>query len=132
MKRLLILTVLLASSAHADNSDVYETIAGVSIGRVFLSPEERRLLDAARTRPPQTVAQSAPSSSEAAGSEPSPNASGYIVSSSGKSRFWRDGDFVEAASAPTPATRFPGDVKIIRHRADTARTESPGGAPADE
>ena len=132
MRRLLILTLLLASSAHADNSNVYETIAGISIGRVFLTPEERSLLDAARTRSPQLVTQSAPASSEAVKAEKSSNASGYIVSSSGKSRLWRDGDFVEAATTPTPATRFPGDVKIIRHRADAGKTESTDGTSADE
>ena len=132
MRRLLILTILLASSAHADNTDVYETIARISIGRVFLTPEERRLLDAARRQPQPTVSQSAPSTSETTDSGPSSNASGYIVSSSVKSRLWRDGDFVETARTPTPATRFPGDVKITRHRADADQTESSGGAPADE
>ena len=130
MKRLLILTVLLCSSAHADTSDVYETIAGVSIGRVFLTPEERRLLDAARTRSPQAESRSTVSSGEPVDPEPSTNASGYILISSGKSRLWRDGDFVE--TAVTPTRRFPGDVRIIRHRPEATETEPSEGAPADE
>ena len=132
MRRLLILSVLLASPALADNGDVYESIAGISIGRVFLTPEERRLLDALRARSPQTAFQSAPSSDRTRDSEPPSNASGYIVSSSGKSRLWRDGDFVEAAIAPTSATRFPGDVKIVRHRADSGQSESSDESQADE
>ena len=130
MKRLLILTVLFFTAAHADTSDVYESIAGVSIGRVFLTPEERRLLDVERTHSPQTESRSTVSSSETVDPEPSTNASGYILNSSGKSRLWRDGDFVE--TAVTPTERFPGDVRIIRHSPPAAQEEPLEGAPADE
>ena len=63
MRGLLILVIACITPAYADDAGVYETLVGVSIGRVFLSPHERRLLDAQRKNGPPTVAMQIPNES---------------------------------------------------------------------
>lgn len=126
MRGLLILVIACITPAYADDAGVYETLVGVSIGRVFLSPQERRLLDAQRKNGPPTASLAEPPADDVAEAEPPSNASGYIVSSSGKSRRWLDGNFVESQVTPTRNTRFPGDVQIIRHPAKEDQPEASG------
>ena len=116
MKRILFLVALLSAPAYADEPGVYETLAGVSIGRVFLTPEERRLLDLARREGPTNTTDSGGQPVDGP-AEPTLRSAGYIQSSNGKSRQWRDGEFVESRGAPSRDMRFPGDVKIVRHPA---------------
>ena len=55
MKFRLIITacvVMFSSTAHTDDTQIYESFAGVKIGRVFLSQSERELLDERRRRTP--------------------------------------------------------------------------------
>ena len=109
---------LLATAAIADENPVYESLAGVEIGRVFLSREQRAVLDHKRKHPASDTAPAAGVSpaQEAPPAVASP--AGYIIGRNGQSKVWKDGDFV---SSPTPrdaSLSFPGDVQIIQHAAD--------------
>lgn len=133
MRSLLIMLLLFSASVAADDSSVYETITHVSIGRVFLTPDERRRLDAARKQGLPSASMSGTAAGDSNEAETPSNAAGYIVSSNGKARRWLNGDFVEAQNSPTSSTRFPGDVKIVRHIAETIEPDSTDAeAAADE
>lgn len=110
IKRLLavIVACALATSALAD--DIYESLADVRIGRVFLSPEQRVRLDDRRGEPPPVSVGDAPANISS--TKRDTEAAGFIMSSSGRSRVWLNGDFV--ATDEVPEVRFPGEVKIIR------------------
>ena len=119
--------------AAADDVAIYETISGVSIGRVFLTPVERRLLDATRKQVPQSATYEGTAAADPQEDEAPSHAAGYIVSSSGKARRWLNGDFVEAQNSPASSTRFPGDVKITKHTATMNDSDAPDAeASGDE
>ena len=104
------LAVMLSGPAGADEEGIYESLEHIYLGRVFLSPEERAYLDKHRgVQAPAAPSRDAGQRSTVAKSS---NAAGYILSSSGRTRVWRNGDFV-AAQAPD-LLRFPGDVKVTR------------------
>jgi hypothetical protein len=107
---MLILANAFSRPAAAHEEGIYESLEHIHLGRVFLSPEERAYLDKHRgVRAP--VAASNSTGQKAAAARIS-NAAGYIMSSSGRARVWKDGDFV---SAKIPdSIRFPGDVKVTR------------------
>ena len=116
-----------AFSAEADGLEVYESLDEVTIGRIFLSPQERARLDERRGKAQQAVAGGA---TKAAPSRKShPRASGYIVSSSGRTRVWSDGDFDSTGKAPQMI--FPGDVKVT-HKAASERDGDPEPGAADD
>lgn len=95
----------------AHESGVYEALEHIHIGRVFLSPPERVHLDKTRNvRSPGAGERRTAADSD--GTVRNDRAAGYIVSSSGRARVWKDGDFV-VADAPR-SMRFPGEVKITR------------------
>ena len=103
---------------------VYETMAGISIGRVFLSPVERKVLDVRRANPPQAAVTTGQTTSDTGGPREAAPAAGYIINSSGRARLWMNGDFVESGN-PTPAAlKFPGDVKIVRHRVPNSQGDA--------
>lgn len=108
---ILMLACALFGRATAQDNGVYESLEHIHIGRVFLSPSERLYLDENRGVRASVVANTGNSSSRAA-TVKSNRAAGYIVSSSGRVRVWKDGDFV-AAKIPD-SIRFPGDVKVTR------------------
>ncbi len=114
--RLLLAALLLASlPAFADESNIYESVDDISIGRVFLTPGERRWLDANRHLGPQAVS-SGPAATTEGEDDDTPDAvpAGFIINSSGRAVRYRNGDF--APSAVPPSTmRFPDDVEIRRH-----------------
>ncbi len=114
--RFLIALLLLASfTAAADESSVYESVDDISIGRVFLTPGERRWLDANRHLTSQ-VATAGPAAVVESEDDDTPDAepAGFIINSSGRAVRYRNGDF--APSAVPPSTmRFPDDVEIRRH-----------------
>jgi len=98
------------SSAFADDSSVYESLPDVKIGRVFFSAAERQRLDQHRHRKTTTDGRR---QSNLAGRKPgNRDAAGYILSSSGKSQIYVNGDFV-AGTVPKTMS-FPGDVGIKR------------------
>lgn len=110
-----ILLLVLGTSAVADNSRVYESYDGVTIGRVFLSPAERDYLDARRhLKPGPAGAEPGPDSSED-GDDKTPPPAGFIVGPNGKSKVWKEGDFVDAGTRTTQTMAFPGDIEIVRH-----------------
>jgi len=98
------------SSAFADDSSVYESLPDVKIGRVFFSAAERQRLDRQRHRKTTTNRRrhATPAGREAGNS----HAAGYILSSSGKSQIYVNGDFVVGTVPKTLS--FPGDVGIHR------------------
>ncbi len=114
--RLLLAALLLASlPALADESIVYESIDDVSIGRVFLTPGERRWLDANRHLAPQD-ASAGPAATAESENDETPDAvpAGFIINSSGQAVRYRNGDFAPSAVSPS-SMRFPDDVEIRRH-----------------
>ncbi len=117
-RRILVSSVALFTAAAVANDDlVYESLRGVEIGRVFLSQEQRAVLDQKRKH-------SASDGASASGTSPVPEAlapsalsAGYIIGRDGQAKVWKDGDFASSSMRRETALRFPGDVKIIRHTA---------------
>ncbi len=124
-------------TAAAEEPFVYESFAGVQIGRVFLSQSQRDALDAARLLTPGkgAVEGDATPATEVPSREIRP--AGYIIGSNGRSRVWKDGDFVETGSDVPGSMAFPGAIRITRHRGtaqqpDGAATDDGGGDGADQ
>jgi len=115
--------LVINASASAEESKFYESLADVEIGRIFLSPEERARLDARRGEAAAVTVQNRPGEKGVANQFP--DAAGYIVSSSGRSRIWSKGGFVTAEKVPQ--VTFPGDVTITR-RAVAEPDAEPGAA----
>ncbi|MEO1202952.1 MAG: hypothetical protein AAFX10_09600 [Pseudomonadota bacterium] len=141
LPRLLAVAILIGThgSANADEG-VYESVADIRIGRIFLTPAERRRLDQLRLAPPR----SAGGAPVAAGVESTGTGdrqrrpAGYIISSSGKRRTWTGDDFVASDGRASISTRFPGDVEVIRHGEQAASieqgpaTDQPAESPAHD
>ncbi len=118
--RFLVMILLFGAgqAATAEESPVYESLSGLSIGRVFYSQAERELLDQRRHLP-------APSGQAALKGKGTPrkqridrdDAAGFIKSSSGRSRIWTNGRFVPTNQSPEEAVSFPGEVEVERHDA---------------
>jgi len=123
----LVLACLNSGPVFAHETGVYESLEHIHIGRVFLSPGERMNLDKNRgVRAPVATGRA---SSTRASATKNPDAAGYIVSSNGRTRVWKDGNFV-AARIPD-SIRFPGDVKVTR-TADQVPTKTDTTAVDDE
>lgn len=111
----LLLVAMYPLTSVADESVVYESFAGVEIGRVFLSQSQRELLDARRLLNPQ---QRDAGGEESAGVAPmlrKPASAGFIISRNGRSKVWKDGDFVDSGDNAARSMSFPGDIDITRH-----------------
>ena len=129
----LLLLVCFGGMAGADPASVYESIDDVSIGPLFLTPAERRWLDARRNAPvvPQPKAEAevelGPTQEPA---EPKVSPAGFIIRSDGAGQRWSNGDFVSSQDAAVSTMKFPGEVDLIRHDdGDKARrTEGPKNA----
>jgi len=129
----LFLSLLILACMPARGEDlVYESISGVTIGRVFLSQHERDQLDERRLDTPQEEnPHSAAPSTTGPKAKPAQSA-GYIIGRSGRSKFWKDGDFVESQSDAVRSMSFPGDVKVTRHKAvEEPATAEDGASPHD-
>ena len=122
-----LLALVCPAVAAADEPFVYETFAGVKVGRVFLSQSQRDALDAVRLlEPGEGVAEGGDTDAEAAPSR-TIRPAGYIIGSGGRSRVWKDGDFVETSAEVSSSTAFPGTIRITRHR---GKTPQPDGTKA--
>ncbi len=115
-----VVTLSTATPAHADESTVYEALADVRIGRVFLSPEQRARLDQGLSKPASRAARRGVPATAMPGANG--KAAGYIVNGAGKTRVWSNGDFVAAPAAE--AVKFPGDVELTRASNSDQGTES--------
>ena len=115
--RSMALLLLIVPVAYADTSIVYESYDDVEIGRVFLSRGEREFLDARRHYSPSDIAAESAQDEDKPAAAAKPPAAGFIIGPSGRSRVWKEGDFVEAAERATRSLTFPGDIKIVRHAA---------------
>lgn len=115
--------IIVTENAAADDIDVYESLTDITIGRVFLSPEQRLRLDGMRGKTPSVT-----SADRGKSRQPNTRAAGYIVSSAGKLKVWSNGDFV--ASDDRGQMRFPGDVRVIRKTVQQSDTNSPDPADA--
>ena len=119
MRMCLLAVLLLLGAGHAVSADdvpVYESLSGLTIGRVFYSQAERELLDQRRHLPPR----SGPPAVKITGTAGKPrinhdDAAGFIKSSSGRSRIWKKGRFVATSQSPEEAVSFPGEVEVERH-----------------
>ena len=121
---ILSLALLLAPGlVIAEEPSVYESFAGVQIGRVFLAPGDRDRLDEQRLNPPAEGAVASSTAEDTSQKRRPTAAAGYIISSSGRARVWHDGDFVESRQPSPHRMDFPGDVKVTR--AAVAETASP-------
>lgn len=114
--------------AMADDSEVYESLADVDIGRVFLTAEQRAGLDARRGK--AATGSSSAASRGRARDNKHPDAAGYIVNARGTARVWSRGNFVVADA--NQRMRFPGDVKVRRVREDDSSASGRDGNKDDE
>ena len=106
--------LLLAMPAVSDDSAVYESIDDLPIGTVFLTPGERRWLDANRHLAPQETTSQSTESAETEEDAEESQPAGFIINSSGQARRYRNGDFSPSSVSPD-SMRFPDDVEIRRH-----------------
>ena len=113
---LVALVLLLSRPAMAEDSPVYESFRGVTIGRVFLTQEHRDSLDRRRLQFPRRTPRLSSTAPAGPVSKAAPPA-GYIIGPNGRSKAWRDGDFVDTPSKPVRRMAFPGDVAVKRHPA---------------
>lgn len=95
--------VLVAS----EDEGIYESLADVSIGKVFFSPDKRQAIDRNRGNT-STAVNSGPSTKR----KQNKDAAGYIVSSNGRAQVYSNGDFVLTKDATS--VEFPGQVKVTR------------------
>ena len=127
---LVLATVTSASLATADEtvpvSDaIYESLDGIRIGRVFLSPDERQRLDAVRHLEPGPEGPEGPVESTDAAPEPErPEGYGFIQVSGKAPRVFKDGDFVRVTGVAPRAAEPPPGV-VVRH-------EDPAESDGDE
>ncbi|MDJ0749199.1 MAG: hypothetical protein QNJ11_06925 [Woeseiaceae bacterium] len=129
----LLIAAILATPAVAQEVGVYESLDRIPIGRVFLSPEERARLDEFRGKGPSESVSPKPAGRTPARAS-NDDAAGFIVSDSGKTRVWKNGDFVPTASASD--VRFPRYVRVASRpeaaeKADTDETDENDDAPVE-
>lgn len=117
---------LFAAAAIAGEDLVYESLQGVEIGRVFLSQEQRAVLDQKRKHSASDIASASGTTPVSGVLSQSALSAGYIIGRDGRAKVWKDGDFLSSPAPRETVLRFPGDVKIIRHSAIDA-----GDDPAD-
>ncbi len=115
-----------AASIAEEEAEVYESLADVKIGRIFLSPSQRSSLDQRRGKAPAVSVARAPTATSRVNT--SPDAAGYILRSGGSTKVWSNGNFIPADDAS--AVTFPGDVEV--HRKAVPREESDPGAADDD
>ncbi len=124
---ILLLIALPVLTASADEASVYESVDEIAIGPVFLTPSERRWLDANRHLPRRSASQEQAQSADGDEQRPRATPAGYIINGSGETRRWRDGEFSRSVDS-AEAMSFPDDVQIRRHSprrsADTEAEES--------
>ncbi len=94
-------------SIASDDEGIYESLADVSIGKVFFSPDKRQAID--RNRGSSGTASNAGASGKR---KQNKDAAGYIVSSNGRAKVYSNGDFVVMKNATS--VEFPGQVKVTR------------------
>ena len=104
----------------ASDSEIYDTVSSVSIGRVFLSPEQRLVLDEERRRPKSKLPLQGVVETDDVERTSGVIPAGYIVNSSGEARYWHEGDFVRADSEAVSSVRLLKD-----------KTADPGTRPPD-
>lgn len=114
--RTLICLFLLAGAASADDTSLYESLDGVKIGRVFLSPERRLQLDANRGK--TQAAAPGRSQSSVARKPVNDDAVGYIISGAGKSRVWKGGEFRAAETQQVDSLTFPSAIRVHKSEPD--------------
>ena len=85
--------LLSASNTLADGEGFYESLPNVSIGKVFFSPQQRARLDQRRGNTAAAASDSA-APSGGARKKGTGDAAGFIVSSTGRSKVYANGDFV--------------------------------------
>ena len=115
---LLILSTCPAASAadSADNSKM-------TLGRVFMSPEQRAELDRLRKIRPvdgAAAATAATSTTGAGDREEAPASSGFIIRAEGEAYLWIDGDFRRVRPDRARSNTSNDEIKITRH----GRTEA--------
>lgn len=106
--------LLLGMPAVSDESAVYESTDDLAIGPVFLTPGERRWLDANRHLAARDDAAQSAAPAAADDEVEAARPAGYIVNSSGQMRRYGSGGFSLSAASPS-SMRFPDDVEIRRH-----------------
>ena len=130
---LLLMAGIVSQPASANEDGIYESLGRIPIGRVFLTPGEREQLDQLRSDGPPRSPSPKPRRQPAADAV-KPDAAGFIISDSGKTRVWKDGDFVIADSVAN--VRFPHRVRVSSQpaakRGDPSPTDNESGtSPAE-
>jgi hypothetical protein len=110
---------LFAVAALADDNPVSESLDGVEIGRVFLSRQERAILDRKRAHGADAGASTSGATSAQTASQAASSA-GYFIGRNGDAKVWKNGDFVTSQGTRETALKFPGAVKVLLHEAERA------------
>ena len=120
-----------AGTSADEPSRTVKSAGKLDLGRVFMSPAERRELDRLRrANPAQLTVQSSQSgnqSSTAVATDKKAHPGGYIVPAQGSPYKWMDGDFQKTTRSNIDSSQLPGGVSIIRHKGaapDVQRTNS--------
>ncbi len=137
---LAVVAICASTVTRADEPPRTAKSAGnLDLGRVFMSPAERRELDRLRKAiPAQMSAQGSQpgnQSSTAGSTNNKARPAGYIVPSSGSPYKWMDGDFQKTTRSNIDAGQLPGGVSVIRHKGaatDLERTNSPDESTTKE
>lgn len=124
-----LLTAIAAAPAGADEDGVYESLRDIPIGRIFLTAQERARLERIRGQAP-VQPRYLPPADDAPEPEPEIDPAGYIVSDSGTTRVWSNGDFVATRSAS--GVRFPGEVRISSQTVPQVDADAAGGGDDGE
>lgn len=117
MKQLgpMILLLMVCPALADDTVNLYESLDGVRLGRIFMSPDERARLDArraVRSNSQDFAQQPDETNTEPAVTIPRKPASGYIKSASRKPLVWTNGEFQRAEPSAVERWTFPGTVRI--------------------
>ena len=111
MRIYLFVLLIVSGSIHAEDRPIYESADDIAIGRIFLTPSERRWLDQRRVQPQAATTQRKDPGAETVTAR---RPAGYIVRGDGVRRRWQGGEFVNDGES---RMTFPGEVRITRHQA---------------
>lgn len=113
--------ILMSFASYADDARPASADDFHSLGRVFTTPAERRLLDQKRSLlPAADTGGTEQTGASIQTAKKALNPAGYIILPGGIVSKWIDGDFREVhGNDGVGVLRFPGGITIIKHVADT-------------
>ena len=127
----LVAAMLSCAASPADEIDVYETLDDIVIGRVFLTPDERRALDARRRSGPASPDTSGTRDSPVKASPTARPGFGFIVLHDGTSSTWTNGDFRRTGERKARDSVQPAAGISIRSHGNAAAADTEDAGNSD-